>query len=89
MCRRTHITIGVAAYRDEHELTLGKLLALPFREQRPWRLPNGDVPGPCDSARRSARRVTFGLFSALIRGSEMPESTVFSGSSGLLHFQSG
>jgi sterol desaturase/sphingolipid hydroxylase (fatty acid hydroxylase superfamily) len=38
------ITIGVAAYRDEHELTLGKLLALPFRKQRQWRLPNGEVP---------------------------------------------
>ena len=38
------ITIGVAAYRDEHELTVGKLLALPFREQREWRLPNGSLP---------------------------------------------
>src|SRR5919108_3383402 len=38
------ITIGVAAYRDEHELTLGQLFALPFREQRPWRLPNGEQP---------------------------------------------
>ena len=38
------VTIGVAAYRDEHELTLGKLLALPFRKQREWRLPNGEQP---------------------------------------------
>jgi sterol desaturase/sphingolipid hydroxylase (fatty acid hydroxylase superfamily) len=38
------ITIGVAAYREENELTLGKLLALPFHEQRPWRLPNGECP---------------------------------------------
>src|SRR5213596_846558 len=38
------ITIGVAAYREEHELTLGKLFALPFREQRPWRLPSGERP---------------------------------------------
>jgi sterol desaturase/sphingolipid hydroxylase (fatty acid hydroxylase superfamily) len=38
------VTIGVAAYRHEHELTLGKLLALPFRKQRPWRLPNGELP---------------------------------------------
>ena len=38
------ITIGVAAYREEHELTVGKLLALPFRKQRPWRLPNGELP---------------------------------------------
>ena len=38
------ITVGVAAYREEHELTLGKLFALPFRQQRPWRLPDGEVP---------------------------------------------
>jgi sterol desaturase/sphingolipid hydroxylase (fatty acid hydroxylase superfamily) len=41
---QNEITIGVAAYRDEHELTLGKLLGLPFRQQRPWRLPNGQQP---------------------------------------------
>jgi sterol desaturase/sphingolipid hydroxylase (fatty acid hydroxylase superfamily) len=38
------ITIGVAAYRDEDELTLGKLWALPFGKQRAWRLPDGEVP---------------------------------------------
>lgn len=38
------ITIGVAAYREEKELTVGRLLILPFREQRPWRLPSGDYP---------------------------------------------
>ena len=38
------VTIGVAAYREEHELTVGKLLALPFCKQRPWRLPNGELP---------------------------------------------
>jgi sterol desaturase/sphingolipid hydroxylase (fatty acid hydroxylase superfamily) len=38
------ITIGVAAYREEHEVTLGKLFSLPFQDQRPWRLPNGKVP---------------------------------------------
>src|SRR5205823_14259040 len=38
------VTIGVAAYREEHELTVGKLFALPFRGQRPWRLPNGAAP---------------------------------------------
>jgi sterol desaturase/sphingolipid hydroxylase (fatty acid hydroxylase superfamily) len=38
------ITIGVAAYRDERELTLGKLLKLPFGKQREWRLPDGGVP---------------------------------------------
>jgi sterol desaturase/sphingolipid hydroxylase (fatty acid hydroxylase superfamily) len=41
---QNEITVGVAAYRDEHELTVGKLMALPFREQRPWRLPNGEQP---------------------------------------------
>jgi hypothetical protein len=29
------VIIGVAAFRDEHELTAGKLLALPFQKQRP------------------------------------------------------
>jgi sterol desaturase/sphingolipid hydroxylase (fatty acid hydroxylase superfamily) len=38
------ITIGVASYREEHELTLGKLWALPFGKQREWRLPNGEKP---------------------------------------------
>ena len=38
------ITIGVAAYRDERELTFGKLLKLPFGKQREWRLPGGQVP---------------------------------------------
>jgi sterol desaturase/sphingolipid hydroxylase (fatty acid hydroxylase superfamily) len=38
------ITIGVAAYREEQELTVGKLLAMPFRGQRPWKLPGGEVP---------------------------------------------
>ncbi len=41
---QAEITIGVAAYREEHELTLGKLFALPFRGQREWRLPNGEIP---------------------------------------------
>jgi sterol desaturase/sphingolipid hydroxylase (fatty acid hydroxylase superfamily) len=38
------LTIGVAAYREEQELTIGRLLALPFRKQRPWRLPSGEQP---------------------------------------------
>ena len=38
------ITIGVASYRDETELTLGKLFLLPFRTQRAWRLPDGQIP---------------------------------------------
>ncbi len=39
-----NITIGVASYRDENELTFVRLFVLPFREQRPWRLPDGRVP---------------------------------------------
>lgn len=38
------ITIGVAAFRDETELTFGRLFLLPFQKQRPWRLPSGEVP---------------------------------------------
>ena len=38
------ITIGVAAYRSEEELTVGRLWLLPFRKQRPWQLPNGERP---------------------------------------------
>jgi sterol desaturase/sphingolipid hydroxylase (fatty acid hydroxylase superfamily) len=38
------LTIGVAAYRDENELTLGRLFLLPFCKQRKWRLPNGEAP---------------------------------------------
>ena len=38
------ITIGVASYRDEGELTWGKLFLLPFQKQRPWQLPDGNVP---------------------------------------------
>ena len=41
---QNEITIGVAAYRDEHELALVKLWALPFRKQRDWRLPDGKIP---------------------------------------------
>jgi sterol desaturase/sphingolipid hydroxylase (fatty acid hydroxylase superfamily) len=47
------IIIGVAAYRDEKELTIGQLLVLPFHKQRPWRLPNGEKP---DRAPREERR---------------------------------
>jgi hypothetical protein len=42
--RQDELTIGVAAFRVEKELTVGKLLALLFREQRPWKLPSGEVP---------------------------------------------
>ncbi len=47
------IRIGVAAYRDERDLTLGRLWLLPFRAQRDyWRLPTGErperIPKPAD-----------------------------------------
>lgn len=41
---QSEITIGVPAYRDETELTLGDLWKMPFRPIRPWRLPDGEVP---------------------------------------------
>ena len=45
------ITIGVPAYRDERELTLGDLWKMPFTPIRPWRLPDGEVPTREKSAR--------------------------------------
>jgi len=44
------ITIGVPAYREPGEVTLVKLLALPFAKQRPtWQSPAGEQPtrAPC------------------------------------------
>lgn len=39
------ITIGVAAYRDPDEVTLPRVVAMPFHRQRdPWRLPDGTRP---------------------------------------------
>jgi sterol desaturase/sphingolipid hydroxylase (fatty acid hydroxylase superfamily) len=38
------LTIGVPAYRDERELTIGELWKLPFRAQREWKLPDGERP---------------------------------------------
>jgi sterol desaturase/sphingolipid hydroxylase (fatty acid hydroxylase superfamily) len=39
------IVIGVAAYRDPTDVTLGKIIAQPFGPQRPWaRLPAGEEP---------------------------------------------
>ena len=38
------VTIGVPAYRDPHDVTIGRILLLPFMPQRAdWLLPNGDV----------------------------------------------
>ncbi len=42
--RAIALTIGVAAYRNEDELTFGKLFILPFRKQRAWQLPDGKFP---------------------------------------------
>ena len=39
------VEIGVPAYRDAAELTLPRLLAMPFRHERPtWQLPDGTRP---------------------------------------------
>lgn len=38
------IIIGVPSYRNEAELTLGKLFVMPFRSQRSWQLPDGQIP---------------------------------------------
>jgi hypothetical protein len=39
------IVIGVPAYRRADELTVGRLLAMPFRLQRPaWRFVDGTHP---------------------------------------------
>lgn len=46
------ITIGVPAYRDERELTPGRLFLLPFQSQRPWRLPDGDEPAKAEGRRQ-------------------------------------
>lgn len=50
------IAIGVPAYRDARDVTLGKSLELPFTAQRPWRLLPGDgEPEPRRSAARPGR----------------------------------
>lgn len=38
------ITIGVASYRYPQENTFLTILAIPFKKQRPWELPDGTVP---------------------------------------------
>jgi sterol desaturase/sphingolipid hydroxylase (fatty acid hydroxylase superfamily) len=38
------IEIGVPSHRDERELTVTSLWAMPFLAQRAWRLPDGNVP---------------------------------------------
>jgi sterol desaturase/sphingolipid hydroxylase (fatty acid hydroxylase superfamily) len=42
---QSEITIGVPAYRDEHEVRFGKIVAMPFKEQRPtWQFPEDGEP---------------------------------------------
>jgi sterol desaturase/sphingolipid hydroxylase (fatty acid hydroxylase superfamily) len=38
------INIGVPSYRDLSEQKVHHLLIMPFRKQRPWKLPDGTVP---------------------------------------------
>ena len=39
------VTIGLPAYRRPAEVTLGRILAMPFGPERPdWRLPGGAPP---------------------------------------------
>ena len=38
------IDIGVPAYRDFEEQTVGNLITLPFKPLRPWQLPDGTIP---------------------------------------------
>ena len=41
---QSEITTGVASYRDSRELSFLGTLRLPFRDQRPWKCPDGSVP---------------------------------------------
>jgi len=38
------ITIGVASYRNQKEITFLQSLLLPFKKQKAWKLPDGTVP---------------------------------------------
>lgn len=42
--RQNEVTIGVASYRDPKETSLLGSLLMPFKKQRPWKLPTGEVP---------------------------------------------
>jgi len=41
---QSQITIGVPSYRDSSEQSLWRILSVPFRGQREWKLPDGSVP---------------------------------------------
>jgi sterol desaturase/sphingolipid hydroxylase (fatty acid hydroxylase superfamily) len=48
---QSEITIGVPAFRDPHDVTLPKMVALPFKPQRPlWLSPEGDELSRSQSA---------------------------------------
>lgn len=50
------VTIGVPAFRDPKEVTLTRLLKMPFGRQRPsWQSPSGITPGPQATAVKSRR----------------------------------
>lgn len=50
---QSEITIGVPAFRDPNEVTLPKMVALPFEPQRPyWVLPDDGEPMRSGSAAR-------------------------------------
>jgi sterol desaturase/sphingolipid hydroxylase (fatty acid hydroxylase superfamily) len=50
------ITIGVPAFRDPDDVTLPKMVALPFKPQRPfWMSPEGHVPSRPESATSPTR----------------------------------
>lgn len=51
------IAIGVPAYRDPEEVTLGKSIRIPFVRQRPWRL----LPGDGEPATHTTDRPTTDL----------------------------
>lgn len=55
---QSEITIGVPAFRDPNEVTLPKMVALPFKPQRPhWVSPEGDEPSRSESATSPTRLV--------------------------------
>lgn len=55
---QSEITIGVPAFRDPNDVTLPKMVALPFKPQRPyWVSPEGDEPSRSESATSPMRLV--------------------------------
>ncbi|MEX2335792.1 MAG: sterol desaturase family protein [Fulvivirga sp.] len=52
--RQDEIDIGVPSYRDPKEQTLKNLLLMPFGKQRPWQLPDGQIPERKDKGNRNS-----------------------------------